>query len=110
MRACDPISHSCVASYTHLLQDLVSELKSEVGGDFGAVMLGLMMTPAEFDAYSMKQAVKGLGTDEEALIEVLSSRTNAELEATKDVYKKSKKDDLSTGTKPAYLNQAGKEM
>ena len=52
-------------------------------------MLGLMMTPPEFDAASIKKAVKGLGTDEAALIEVLCSRNDEQLEAMKASYKKS---------------------
>ncbi len=52
-------------------------------------MLGLMMPRAEYDAHSIKTAVKGLGTDEAALIEVLCSRDNKELQAAKGVYKKS---------------------
>lgn len=71
------------------LQDLESDLESELSGDFRKVILGLMMTLPEYDAYSVKTAVKGLGTDENALIEVLCSRTNQELEAAKEAYRKS---------------------
>ena len=52
-------------------------------------MLGLLMTPAKFDAMCIKKAVKGLGTDEAALIEILCSRTNEEMKALKEAYKKS---------------------
>lgn len=71
-----------------VIQDLVDELKSELSGKFEDVILGLMMTRAEFDALSVKKAVKGAGTDEKALIEVLCSRTNEEMKAAKDAYKK----------------------
>ncbi len=67
----------------------MDELKSELGGHFEDIILGLMMTRAEFDAFCVKTAVKGLGTDEKALIEVLCSRTNEEMTAAKDAYKKS---------------------
>lgn len=46
------------------------------------------MTPAEFDAFNIKKAVAGLGTDESALIEIICSRTNEELQAMKIAYKK----------------------
>lgn len=46
------------------------------------------MTPAEFDAFNIKKAVAGLGTDESALIEIICSRTNEELQAMKTAYKK----------------------
>ena len=64
-------------------------MKSELSGDFEKVILGLMLTPAEYDAQSIKDAVKGLGTDERALVEVLCSRSNEELQAMKASYKKS---------------------
>lgn len=70
------------------LQDLIDNIKSELSGDFEKVIVGLLMTPAEFDAFSVRSAVKGLGTDEDALVEVLASRTNAEMEAMKISYKK----------------------
>lgn len=69
-------------------KDLVDEIKGELSGDFEKVILGLMMTPADFDAYSIKEAVKGLGTDEKALVEILCSRSNAEMQAMKASYKK----------------------
>ena len=52
------------------------------------VILGLMLTTGEFDATSVKNAVKGAGTDEAALIEVICTRTNEELTAAKEAYKK----------------------
>ena len=64
----------------------MDELKSELSGDFEKVMIGLMMTHDEYDAYSIKRAVKGLGTDEAALIEILCSRNNEEIEAMKSCY------------------------
>ena len=70
------------------LQELVEDLKSELSGDFERTILALMMTPAELDATSIKDAVKGAGTDEAALIEVICTRTNEELTAAKEAYKK----------------------
>ena len=40
------------------MQDLVGDLKSELSGDFEKVMLGLMMTPVEYDAHELKSAIK----------------------------------------------------
>ena len=71
-------------------QDLVSDLKSETSGDFQEVLEGLMMAPVEFDAFSLHKAMKGLGTDETALIGIICSKTPAELEEIKKVYKKGK--------------------
>ena len=73
-----------------LVQDLVDELKGELSGDFEKVILGLMMPPADYDAFCVKEAVKGLGTDERALTEVLCSRTTEQMDAMKASYKKCK--------------------
>ena len=48
-----------------------------------------MMDPVELDCFELKQAVKGLGTDEEALIEILASRSNERIKAINEKYQKS---------------------
>ena len=45
-----------------------------------------MMDPVELDCFELKQAVKGLGTDEETLIEILASRSNERLKAIVSTY------------------------
>jgi len=67
-------------------KDLVKELKSEISGNFWLTVEALMMTSTEYDAYSIREAVKGLGTDEEALIELLTTRSNEQLNAAKQAY------------------------
>eukprot|EP00105_Crassostrea_gigas_P019633 XP_011438183.1 PREDICTED: annexin A7 [Crassostrea gigas] len=69
-------------------KDLVKDLKSELGGKFEDVIVGLMMTEAEYDASELKRAMKGLGTDEDAMIEILCSRTNQQIKDIKDAYKR----------------------
>lgn len=41
-----------------MMQDLLQELKSKLSGNFGQVILALMMTPIEYDAYELRNAVK----------------------------------------------------
>jgi hypothetical protein len=67
-------------------KDLVKELKSEISGNFWNTVEALMMSPVEFDAFSIRSAIKGLGTDEEALIELLTTRSNEQLNAAKQTY------------------------
>ena len=44
------------------------------------------MSPAEYDAYCLYYAMKGLGTKESVLTEIIGSRTPQELQAIKQVY------------------------
>uniref|UniRef100_A0A8C1VKC9 Annexin n=1 Tax=Cyprinus carpio TaxID=7962 RepID=A0A8C1VKC9_CYPCA len=68
-------------------KDLVSDLKSELKGDFEDLVLAMLKTPAHFDASELKEAISGAGTDEACLIEILSSRSNAEIQEINKVYK-----------------------
>ncbi|KAE8292467.1 Annexin A1 Annexin I Annexin-1 Calpactin II Calpactin-2 Chromobindin-9 [Larimichthys crocea] len=58
---------------------LETVLKSALKGDLEDVVLALLKTPAQYDAQQLKLAMKGLGTDEDTLIEILASRTNREI-------------------------------
>ncbi|KAL4640667.1 annexin A4-like [Arapaima gigas] len=68
-------------------KDLVKDLKSELSGNFEKIVLATLKTPAQFDAFELKEAIKGAGTDEACLIEILSSRSNAEIREINQVYK-----------------------
>lgn len=87
---------------SQLGRDLMADLKSEVGGNLQRVLLGLMMTPAHYDAKQLQKAMKGAGTDERVLIEILTTRTNQEIrdikEAYQEVYHTSLEDDLGSDT------------
>uniref|UniRef100_A0A3Q3G7Q6 Annexin n=1 Tax=Labrus bergylta TaxID=56723 RepID=A0A3Q3G7Q6_9LABR len=69
-------------------KDLADELSSELSGNFRSVVLGLLMLPPVYDAYELKYAMKGAGTEEAALIDILASRSNAEVKAINAFYKK----------------------
>ncbi|KAG9465879.1 hypothetical protein GDO78_017603 [Eleutherodactylus coqui] len=62
-------------------------LKKALSGHLEEVVLALLKTQAEFDAQELKHATKGLGTDEDTLIEILASRTNKEIREINRVYK-----------------------
>ncbi|XP_065887191.1 annexin A7-like [Dysidea avara] len=75
-------------------RDLVKDLKSELGGNLEEVTLA-MMEPCElFDAKSLRKAMKGAGTDEAVLIEVLCTRTNTEIHELRKAYKEEFSRDL----------------
>ncbi|XP_014892800.1 annexin A1a [Poecilia latipinna] len=73
---------------------LETELKKALKGDLEEVVLALLKTPAQYDAQQLKLAMKGLGTDEDTLIEILASRTNRQVLDIKKAYKEDYKKDL----------------
>uniref|UniRef100_A0A8C4HNQ6 Annexin n=1 Tax=Dicentrarchus labrax TaxID=13489 RepID=A0A8C4HNQ6_DICLA len=77
-----------VAAYkTTYGKDLFHDLKSELTGNFEKLVLAMMMTPTQFDASQLREAIKGAGTDEACLIEILSSRSNADICEITRIYK-----------------------
>ncbi|MEE6459377.1 hypothetical protein FKM82_000613 [Ascaphus truei] len=76
-------------------KSLDDALKKALSSNLEIVVLGLLKTPAQFDAHELKAATKGLGTDEETLIEILVSRNNREIKEINKVYKEEFKKDLS---------------
>ncbi|CAH8549701.1 unnamed protein product [Heterobilharzia americana] len=69
-------------------KDLISKFKSELSGHFYDCMAALCLSPAEFDASELFKAMKGAGTDEDVLIEILCSRTNEQINEIKEAYRK----------------------
>uniref|UniRef100_A0A7N8WJK1 Annexin n=1 Tax=Mastacembelus armatus TaxID=205130 RepID=A0A7N8WJK1_9TELE len=68
-------------------KDLINDLKSELTGNFENLVIAMMKKPAHYDAYELREAIKGAGTDEACLIEILSSRSNAEILEINQIYK-----------------------
>ncbi|XP_060730284.1 annexin A2-like [Tachysurus vachellii] len=63
----------------HTQKDLSTVLKKGLSGAVQELLLALMMTPDYFDAHRLRQSMEGLGTDEEALLEVLCTRSPNQL-------------------------------
>ena len=53
-----------------------------------------MESPSHYDAHELKRAMKGLGTDEDTLIEIVASRTNSEIQAIKIAFQEKYQKDL----------------
>ncbi|XP_035251081.1 annexin A2-like [Anguilla rostrata] len=75
-------------------KDIITALKAALSGPLEAVILGLMKSTSQFDASEIRGSIKGLGTDEETLIEMVCSRSNEELQQIKQVYKELFKTEL----------------
>lgn len=78
-------SLSFLKKLRNCLQDLIDDIYKELSGDFRETVMSLYVKPARYDAWSMKEAIYGLGTDEKALVEVLMTRTNAQIQEMKEV-------------------------
>ncbi|KAK2921817.1 hypothetical protein Q8A73_001302 [Channa argus] len=75
-------------------KDLIKDLHSELSGEFRKLVMAMLKTPAEFDASELHTSIKGAGTDEACLIEILSSRSNAEIKEINRIYKQEHKKSL----------------
>ncbi|XP_045051958.1 annexin A7 isoform X1 [Desmodus rotundus] len=61
-------------------KDLIKDLKSELSGNVEELVLALFMPTTYYDAWSLRNAMKGAGTQERVLIEILCTRTNQEIQ------------------------------
>ncbi|XP_056314696.1 annexin A1 [Danio aesculapii] len=79
-------------------KSLADELKKALKSHLEDVVLALLMTPPEYDAFEMRKAMKGLGTKENVLSEILGTRTNKEITAMKisfkEVYRETLEEDI----------------
>ena len=67
-------------------RDLLKDLKSELSGHFEDAVLALFKEPIEYDCYSLNKAMKGIGTNEDTLIEILATRPNYYINQIKQKY------------------------
>ncbi|XP_061615341.1 annexin A2 [Phyllopteryx taeniolatus] len=80
-------------------QDLIAGMRKVLSGDLEALMLELMMPPLQHEAHRLQQAMAGLGTDEETLLEILCTRSSKELRDISSAYKEMYKKDLEKEAK-----------
>uniref|UniRef100_A0A8D0P554 Annexin n=1 Tax=Sus scrofa TaxID=9823 RepID=A0A8D0P554_PIG len=83
-------------------RDLLDDLKSELSGNFEQVILGMMTPTVLYDVQELRRAMKGAGTDEGCLIEILASRTPEEIRRINQTYQlqygRSLEDDIRSDT------------
>ncbi|XP_059184746.1 annexin A3-like, partial [Centropristis striata] len=65
---------------------LQEDLRGDTSGDFEDLLVSLVTPPAVFDCHQVMRAMKGAGTSDCVLTEILASRTNEQIKAFTDVY------------------------
>ncbi|XP_061574602.1 annexin A5b [Cololabis saira] len=75
-------------------KDLIDDLKGELGGKFETLIVALMTPPIAYDVTLLRNAIKGAGTDEKVLVEVLASRTSHQVKDIVAAYRQEYDADL----------------
>lgn len=80
-------------------KDMEEVLKGDLSGNFEKAVLALLDLPCEYEARELRKAMKGAGTDESLLIEILCTRNNKEIVNIKAAYKRLFDRDLESDVK-----------
>lgn len=79
-------------------RDCLKDLQDELSGDLKRCVIAMFKTPVDYDTELIHGAMKGMGTDEELLIEIICSSTPSHLEKIKkrfeELYKKTLESEL----------------
>ncbi|XP_017852326.1 annexin B11 isoform X2 [Drosophila busckii] len=71
---------------THFGKDLIEDIKSETSGNFEKLLVGLLRPIVDYYCAELNDAMAGIGTDEEVLIEILCTLSNVEIHTIKHQY------------------------
>jgi len=82
--------------YGHTLEE---DLKDELKGNFEDVVVALLTPRYTFEAQCLKAAMKGAGTNENVIIDLLCSKQSGEIEILKKAYADEYKSDLEKDIK-----------
>lgn len=73
---------------TNFGKDLIENLQSETRGNFETLLVALMTPTLDYFCKEIKDAMDGIGTDEQVLIEILCTLSNFEINLIKAHYNK----------------------
>ncbi len=87
-------------SYSHRLgRNLEKDVASETSGYFEECLIAIIRGPLMTDVHNLNNALKGLGTKESVLNDVLIGRSNADIHAIKRAYQETFKRTLESDVK-----------
>lgn len=66
--------------------DLKKEIESKLSGNAKNLVLDCLLPPVDFDAAEINRAIKGVGTDEDLLSEIIATRSSSHLSQVKNRY------------------------
>lgn len=75
---------------TNFGKDLMDDIKSETSGNFETLLVSLLTPIVTFYCKELHDAIAGIGTKEEVLIEILCTLSNYEINVIKDAYHRRK--------------------
>lgn len=109
----DPIQINTIREQFNqrLMTDLLKKIEAETSGNFKLGLLSVFRGPLMGDCWALFDAMKGLGTKEIVLDDVLIGRSNADLNAIKAEYQRlfhkpleaDLRGDLSAGTEQLFV-------
>ncbi|KAF2014663.1 Annexin [Aaosphaeria arxii CBS 175.79] len=84
----DPVQANSVREDFHRMyqRDLTADIKSETSGYFEKGLVAIVRGPLFNDVHALRDAMKGIGTKENVLNDVLVGRSNADINAIKTQY------------------------
>jgi len=109
----DPIQINTIRTqfYQRLMRDMVKDIESETSSYFKEGLVEIARGPLATDCHNLFNAMKGMGTKEAILDDILIGRSNADIIAIKQEYQRifkrtlegDLKGDLSAATEQMYM-------
>jgi len=89
-------------------RDLIDDLQDDLGGHFEKVVLAMYLSPVEYDVTELRNAMEGMGTDEDTVSEIIGSRSNYRLKEIIGLYKLKFDENLEERIKSECTGDYGK--
>ena len=72
--------------YKQYQKNIRDDFRSSFSGNFQDSLVALFYTPLDYDCNQINSAMKGLGTNEDSLIEIFATRSNERINQIKQRY------------------------